>query len=228
MRHLIVGTAGHIDHGKSSLVQALTGIDPDRLKEEKRRGITIELGFADVELGPGRVLSFVDVPGHERFVRHMVAGAAGIDAVLLAVAADEGVQPQTREHLAICTLLGLAHGIVVLTKSDLVDAELLDVAALELRELLAGGFLAAAPLVPVSVRSGAGLAELRAELLRLFERVPPRGEDGVARLPVDRSFVLRGFGTVVTGTLASGVLHEGDEVEVLPGSGRGRIRGLQV
>lgn len=228
MRHIVLGTAGHIDHGKSALVKALTGTDPDRLKEEKRRGITIDLGFADLQLGDERVLSFVDVPGHERFVRHMVAGATGIDAVLLVVAADQGVQPQTREHLEICSLLGLRRGLVALTKCDLVDAELREVVALELREFLAGSFLADAPLIPVSARSGEGLDELRDALGGLFETVPARASGGLARLPVDRSFVLRGFGTVVTGTLVSGALREGEEVEVLPGGARGRVRGLQV
>ncbi len=228
MRHLIVGTAGHIDHGKSSLVRALTGIDPDRLQEEKDRGITIDLGFADLELDPERVISFVDVPGHERFVRHMVAGATGIDSVLLVVACDDGVRPQTREHLAICSLLRIRHGIVALSKSDLADGEMREVVELELREFLKGSFLEGAAVVPVSARTGEGLPELREALLALFDRVPERPAGGVARLPVDRSFVLRGFGTVVTGTLASGSLREGNEVEVLPGGRRGRIRGLQV
>jgi selenocysteine-specific elongation factor len=228
VRHLVLGTAGHIDHGKSALVHALTGIDPDRLKEEKRRGITIELGFADLDLGSERVLSFVDVPGHERFVRHMVAGATGIDAVLLVVAADQGVQPQTREHLDICRLLGLEHGVVALSKCDLVDAELQDVVALELQELLEGTFLEAAPMVHLSARNGEGLAQLRQALEALFDRIPQRSSRGLARLPVDRSFVLKGFGTVVTGTLVGGRLKEGEEIEVLPGGRRGRIRGLQV
>ena len=228
LRHLVLGTAGHIDHGKSALVRALTGTDPDRLPEEKSRGITIDLGFADMDLGEGRILSLVDVPGHERFVRHMVAGATGIDAVLLVVAADEGVKPQTREHVAICSLLEIQNGLVVLTKSDLVDADLLAVASLEVREFLSGTFLDGAPVIPVSSRTGAGLDDLRAALAALFSRVPPRPASGIPRLPVDRSFVLRGFGTVVTGTLVSGALREGDEIEVFPGGRRGRIRGLQV
>jgi len=228
MRHLVLGTAGHIDHGKSALVEALTGIDPDRLKEEKQRGITIELGFADMDLDEKRGISFVDVPGHERFVRQMVAGATGIDAVLLVIAADQGVQPQTREHLEVCSLLGLERGVVTLSKCDLVDADLQEVVTLEVRELLEGTFLETAPIVPVSARSGAGLEALRGELERLLDVIPERPADGIARLPVDRSFVLRGFGAVVTGTLVSGVLNEGDEVEVLPGGRRGRIRGLQV
>jgi selenocysteine-specific elongation factor len=174
------------------------------------------------------VLSFVDVPGHERFVRHMVAGATGIDAVLLVVAADQGVQPQTREHLDICSLLDVRRGVVALSKCDLVDAELCEVVSLELRELLKDGFLEDAPIVRVSARTGEGLDELRRELGEVFERVPPRGTEGVPRLPVDRSFVLKGFGTVVTGTLVSGRLEEGEEVEVLPGGRRARIRGIQV
>jgi len=228
MRHLVLGTAGHIDHGKSALVQALTGTDPDRLKEEKRRGITIELGFADLDLGDGRVLSVVDVPGHERFVRHMVAGASGIDAVLLVIAADQGVQPQTREHMGICTLLGLTRGVVALSKQDLVDPELREVVALEVGELLSDSFLRDAPIVPVSARTGEGLDDLRQALSNLFSRTSPRPQEGIPRLPVDRSFVLKGFGTVVTGTLAGSSLSEGDEVEVLPGGRRGRIRGLHV
>ena len=228
MAFLVVGTAGHIDHGKSALVHALTGIDPDRLKEEKRRGITIELGFADLELDDDRVVSFVDVPGHERFVRQMVAGAAGVDAVMLVVAADQGVQPQTREHLEICSLLGLRRGVVALTKCDLIDSDLAEVVALELRELLGGTFLQDAPLIRVSAKTQEGLLALRSALADLFTGFQERSAEGIARLPVDRSFVLRGFGTVVTGTLVSGRLQEGQEVEILPGGQRGRIRGLQV
>jgi len=224
----VFGTAGHIDHGKSSLVRALTGIDPDRLKEEQERGITIELGFADCDLGDRRVASFVDVPGHERFVRHMVAGAAGIDAVVLVVAADDGVRPQTLEHLAICSLLRVRDGVVAVSKADLVDDEILDVVRLEVRQAVAGTFLAEAPIVAYSARTGEGLAEVREALTVLFERLPERASTGVARLPVDRSFVMHGFGTVVTGTLMSGSLTEGDEVEVLPGGRRARIRGMQV
>jgi selenocysteine-specific elongation factor len=227
-RHLVVGTAGHIDHGKSALVKALTGTDPDRLREEKLRGITIDLGFADMDLGGDRVVSFVDVPGHERFVRHMVAGATGIDAVLLVVAADEGVKPQTREHLEICQLLGIGHGLVAVTKVDLVDADLVGVVVMEIREEIVGTFLERAPVALVSARSGEGLDQLRASLGSLFAAVPERSAEGPPRLPIDRSFVLRGFGTVVTGTLVSGRLREGDEVEIVPGGARGRIRGLQI
>jgi selenocysteine-specific elongation factor len=228
VRHLVVGTAGHIDHGKSALVEALTGTHPDRLKEERERGITIELGFADFEPAPNVVVSFVDVPGHERFVRHMVAGAAGIDAVLLVVAADEGVMPQTREHVRICALLGVRHGLVALSKSDLADAEVREVAALETHDFLRGTFLETAPVVPVSARTGEGLAELRAALAGLFATVSERPVTGVARLPVDRSFTMKGFGTVVTGTLVSGRLAEAEEVEILPGGRRARVRGLHV
>ena len=228
MRHIVVGTAGHIDHGKSSLVEALTGVHPDRLKEEQRRGITIDLGFADCELAPDGVVSFVDVPGHERFVRHMVAGASGLDAVLLVVAADDGVKPQTREHLAICALLGLRRGLVVLSKADLIEAELREVVVLEIREFLRETFLESAPVVPVSTRTREGLDTVRAELRRWLRELPERPASGVARLPIDRSFVQKGFGTVVTGTLGSGTLSEGDDIEILPGGRRGRVRGLQV
>jgi selenocysteine-specific elongation factor len=228
LRHLVAGTAGHIDHGKSALVEALTGVHPDRLKEEQRRGITIDLGFADFELPPDGVVSLVDVPGHERFVRHMVAGVSGLDTVLLVVAADDGIKPQTREHLAICSLLGMRSGIVVLSKADLVEPDLREVVALELREMLRGTFLEGAPLVAVSVRTREGIDALREELRRLLRELPERPAEGVARLPIDRSFVQKGFGTVVTGTLVSGALAEGDEIEILPGGKRGRIRGLQV
>jgi selenocysteine-specific elongation factor len=224
----IVGTAGHIDHGKSSLVKALTGTDPDRLKEEKERGITIELGFAHLDLGDGRVASFIDVPGHERFVRHMLAGAHGIDAVVLVVAADESVMPQTREHFHICRLLGIGRGLVALTKCDAADPELQALAELEIRELVAGSFLEGAPVVRVSARTGEGLPALLDHLRALASQVPPRDAGGVLRLPVDRAFTLRGFGTVVTGTLRGGRLAVGDEVEVMPSGLRSRVRGLHV
>jgi len=228
VRHLVVGTAGHIDHGKSALVFALTGVHPDRLKEEQRRGITIDLGFADLPLEPDGVVSLVDVPGHERFVRHMVAGVSGLDAVVLVVAADDGIKPQTREHLAICSLLGVRRGVVVLSKADLVESELRGVVALEVRELLRDSFLSAAPIVEVSSRTGEGVESLKDELRLLLREIPERSSEGVARLPIDRSFVQKGFGTVVTGTLVSGALSEGDEVEILPGGKRGRVRGIQV
>ena len=228
MRSLIVGTAGHIDHGKSALVRALTGVDPDRLKEEKERGITIDLGFAHLDLGEGLVASFIDVPGHERFVRNMLAGAHGIDAVLLVVAADESVMPQTREHFHICRLLGIPRGLVALTKCDAADADMQALAEMEVRELAAGSFLADAPVLRVSARTGQGLDALKDALRALARAVPPRPGAGLLRLPVDRAFTLRGFGTVVTGTLVSGTLAAGDEVEVLPGGRRARVRGLQV
>ena len=198
MRHLIFGTAGHIDHGKSALVRALTGTDPDRLKEEKARGITIDLGFA--HWADGEVnFSFVDVPGHERFVRNMLAGVGGIDAVVLVVAADESVMPQTREHFEICRLLHVPAGLVALTKADLVDEEMLELVRLETRELVAGSFLEDAPVVPVSSKTGAGLDDLRRELRALAGRVEPRRPRGVARLPIDRVFSVKGFGTVEIG-----------------------------
>ena len=226
-RSIVIGTAGHIDHGKSSLVRALTGTDPDRLKEEKARGITIDLGFAN--LNDGEVnLAFVDVPGHERFVRNMLAGAGGIDAVLLVVAADESVMPQTREHFAICRLLHVSSGAIALTKSDLVDRDTLELASLEIREMVAGSFLEHAPLVPVSSRTGEGLDALKAVLRDLASAARPRDVSGSTRLPVDRVFTLKGFGTVVTGTLVSGTLREGQAVAVLPRQLTASVRGLQV
>ncbi|HLA79380.1 MAG TPA: selenocysteine-specific translation elongation factor [Vicinamibacteria bacterium] len=228
MGSLIVGTAGHIDHGKSALVRALTGTDPDRLKEEKERGITIDLGFAHLDLGEGLVASFIDVPGHERFVRNMLAGAHGLDAVLLVVAADESVMPQTREHFHICRLLDVPSGLVVLSKCDLADADMLALAELEVRELVHGSFLEAAPILRVSAKTGAGLDHLRSALRDLAAGVGKRADQGLLRLPVDRVFTLRGFGTVVTGTLVSGSLQEGAEVEILPAGLRSRVRGLQV
>jgi selenocysteine-specific elongation factor len=209
-------------------VRALTGTDPDRLKEEKERGITIDLGFAHAELGEGIVASFVDVPGHERFVRHMLAGAHGIDAVALVVAADESVMPQTREHFHICRLLGVPRGLVVLTKCDLADADTRALAEMEARELVAGSFLEGRPVVPVSARTGEGLAALREALLALARETPPRPSEGLLRLPVDRVFSMKGFGTVVTGTLVAGELAVGEEVEALPSGRRARVRGLQV
>jgi selenocysteine-specific elongation factor len=209
-------------------VRALTGTDPDRLKEEKERGITIDLGFAHAELAPGLVASFVDVPGHERFVRHMLAGAHGIDAALLAVAADESVMPQTREHFHICRLLGIPRGLVALTKCDLVEADTQAIAELEVRELTAGSFLADRPIVRVSSRTGEGLDALRAALCALAAEAPARSSEGLLRLPVDRVFSLRGFGTVVTGTLVAGEIRVGEEVELLPSGRRARVRGLQV
>ncbi len=227
-RSLIVGTAGHVDHGKSALVRALTGTDPDRLKEEQERGITIDLGFAHMSLGEDLEASFIDVPGHERFVRNMLAGAHGLDAVLLVVAADESVMPQTREHFHICRLLGTRRGLVALTKCDVADAESQALAEMEVRELVAGSFLEGAPVVRTSARTRAGLDALVAELAAIAAGAGRRQAEGLLRLPVDRVFTLRGFGTVVTGTLLAGTLAEGDEVEVLPSGRRGRVRGLQV
>jgi selenocysteine-specific elongation factor len=227
MHSIIIGTAGHIDHGKSSLVQSLTGKDPDRLPEEKRRGITIDLGFADLDLGDVRI-GFVDVPGHERFVKNMLAGVHGIDAVALVIAADEGVMPQTREHFEICRLLDVRQGLIVLTKTDLVDEELLALVRAEAVELVAGSFLEGAPVVPVSVRSGVGLDELRATLRQVAALVPARSADFVTRLPIDRVFTMKGFGAVVTGTLVSGEISAGDELELLPSGRRVRVRGVQV
>jgi selenocysteine-specific elongation factor len=226
-RSIVVGTAGHIDHGKSALVRALTGIDPDRLQEEKARGITIDLGFAHCDLDGVRI-AFVDVPGHERFVRNMLAGVGGIDAVLLVVAADESVMPQTREHFDICRLLRIPAGIVALTKADLVDEDTLELVRLEVRELLEGSPLAAAPLVAVSARSGEGLPALRRALRDLAAAAARRGSAGATRLPIDRVFSMRGFGTVVTGTLVSGRIREDDELIVLPSGRRVKVRGVQV
>ncbi len=227
MSSIVIGTAGHIDHGKSSLVQALTGKNPDRLPEEKRRGITIDLGFADLELGDVRV-GFVDVPGHERFVKNMLAGVHGIDAVALVIAADEGVMPQTREHFDICRLLGVGHGLVVITKTDLVEEELLPLVRAEAEELVAGSFLEGAPMISVSAKTGSGLEELRVTLRQIAAETPARSADFVTRLPVDRAFTMKGFGAVVTGTLVSGRISEGDELELLPAGTRVRARGVQV
>ncbi len=228
MKRIIIGTAGHIDHGKTALVKALTGIDCDRLREEKERGITIELGFAALDLEGGRRVGIVDVPGHEKFVKNMVAGASGIDAVMLIIAADEGVMPQTREHLAICRMLAVQAGCVVLTKSDLVDADWLDLVAADVRDFVAGSFLDGAPVVAVSAQTGAGLDELRVRLAQMMDGVEERSAKGLCRLPVDRVFSMKGFGTVITGTLQAGTFQTGDEVSIEPGGQRAKIRGLQV
>src|SRR5262245_32856724 len=212
-KNIIVGTAGHIDHGKSSLVEALTGTHPDRLEEEKRRGITIDLGFAFLQEG-GIQFGFVDVPGHERFVGNMLAGAAGIDLVLLVVAADESIKPQTREHFDICRLLGIQRGIVALTKADLVDRDTFELARLELEEFLRGSFLEGAPILPVSAKTGAGLIELKKTLVEQAQHVPGKDTRRDFRLPIDRAFSIKGFGAVVTGTLVSGRVAGGDEVEL--------------
>jgi selenocysteine-specific elongation factor len=228
MKNIIVGTAGHIDHGKTALVKALTGIDADRLEEEKRRGITIDLGFAHLALTPELRLGFVDVPGHERFVKNMLAGAGGIDLVLFVVAADESIKPQTREHFDICRLLGVSRGIVVLTKADLVDEDILGLVRLEVEEMTAGSFLEGAPVVPVSSVTGAGLDDLRRELRRVAAEVQEKNAAGHFRLPVDRVFSVKGFGTVATGTLISGAVTKEQEVETYPAGRHLRVRGVQV
>jgi selenocysteine-specific elongation factor len=233
MKSVIVGTAGHIDHGKTALVKTLTGIDADRLEEEKRRGITIDIGFAHLELpaagGETLRMGFVDVPGHERFVRNMLAGVGGIDLVLLVIAADESIKPQTREHFDICRLLAVRRGITVLTKTDLVDRDTLDVVRLEVEEFLRGSFLGdASPIVEVSSLTGAGLGDLKLALVRAAEELPARDSNALARLPVDRVFSMKGFGTVATGTLVSGAIREEEELEVFPTGRRVRARGVQV
>src|ERR1700726_2552585 len=249
MKSIIVGTAGHIDHGKTALVKALTGIDADRLEEEKRRGITIDLGFAHMDLPargdektpdektpgektPGEILrlGFVDVPGHERFVRNMLAGVGGIDLVLLVIAADESIKPQTREHFEILQLLGVQRGITVVTKSDAGDAETLDVARLEVEEFLRGTFLEApkSPIVAVSSLTGAGLDDLKRAMIAAAAGVQSRDSHPLARLPIDRVFTMKGFGTVVTGTLVAGTIRREEEMEVFPGGRKVRVRGVQV
>jgi selenocysteine-specific elongation factor len=225
---VVLGTAGHIDHGKTTLVRALTGMDTDRLAEEKKRGISIDLGFADMTLPTGVRVSIIDVPGHERFIKNMLAGAGGIDAVLLVVAADEGVKPQTREHFEICRLLGIREGIVVLTKADLATPDRTCAVRRDVKTLCAGTFLENAPCVEVSAHARSGLDALVAELVSLNRRLPERGMQAYARLPIDRSFTMQGFGTVVTGTLAGGRLHQGEAVEIHPLRKEFRIRGLQV
>jgi selenocysteine-specific elongation factor len=234
MKSIIIGTAGHIDHGKTALVKALTGIDADRLQEEKRRGITIDLGFAHMDIrsanGDTLHLGFVDVPGHERFVRNMLAGVGGIDLVLLVIAADESIKPQTREHFDILQLLGVKRGITVLTKSDAVDTDTLEVVRLEVEDFLRGTFLEApnSPTVAVSSLTGAGLDDLKAAILTASRDVPPRDSRSIARLPIDRVFTMKGFGTVVTGTLISGTIRREEELEIFPSGQRVRVRGIQV
>ena len=228
MKNIIVGTAGHIDHGKTALVKALTGIDADRLEEEKRRGITIDIGFAHLQLTPELRLGFVDVPGHERFVKNMLAGVGGIDLVLFVVAADESIKPQTREHFDICRLLGIPRGIVVLTKADLVDKDIIDLVRLEVEEFVAGSFLEGAPIVPVSSTTAAGIDDLRRELQRVSQTVVEKSAAGHFRLPIDRTFSAKGFGTVITGTLISGAVNREQEVELYPTGRKLRVRGVQV
>src|SRR5947209_4874832 len=228
MRNIIVGTAGHIDHGKTSLVHALTGTDTDRLAEEKRRGISIDLGFAHLTLPTGDRIAFIDVPGHERFIKNMLAGAGGIEAVMLVIASDESVKPQTREHLDICRLLNLRQGLIVLTKCDLVSEDRITLAEEAARKLCFGSFLQDAPVVRVSAVTGQGLPELKDRLSSLARARTAIRSNGVARLPIDRSFALKGFGTVVTGTLWGGTLRTGETVEIQPLGREVRIRGLQV
>jgi selenocysteine-specific elongation factor len=227
MKHVIAGTAGHIDHGKSALVRALTGVDPDRLKEEQQRGITIDLGFAHLDLGDVQV-GFVDVPGHEKFVKNMLAGVGGIDFVLLVIAADESIMPQTREHFDICRLLGVSAGIVVINKVDLVDPEMLELVVDEVTEAMAGSFLEKAEIIPVSSRTGEGIEQLKRSIHDLALAAPPRPGNRLLRLPIDRAFSIHGFGTVVTGTLTSGEIQKDQEIEFVPGGLTAKVRGLQV
>jgi selenocysteine-specific elongation factor len=228
MKHVILGTAGHIDHGKTALVKALTGVDTDRLKEEKERGITIELGFTFLDLPSGIRLGIIDVPGHERFVKHMVAGVWGIDLVALIIAADEGVMPQTKEHLDICKLLKVKKGLIVLTKIDLVERELLELVREEVTDIAKDTFLKDAPILAVSSLTGEGIPQLISTLDHLSKEIEERSSDGLFRLPIDRIFVMKGFGTVVTGTIVSGKLSLGETVEILPSGLEGKVRNLQV
>lgn len=228
MRNIVVGTAGHIDHGKTALIRALTGIDTDRLEEEKRRGISIDLGFAHMDLGPDLRVGFVDVPGHERFVKNMLAGAAGVDLVLLVIAADESIKPQTREHFDICRLLGVREGIIVLTKADLVEPGWLDLVRVEVEEFVRGSFLEGAPVVAVSSKTGEGLDRLREVIRLVSQRLPEKDSGRHFRLPIDRAFTMKGFGTVVTGTLISGSVRENQDLELHPERRRVRVRGVQV
>ena len=228
MKYIVVGTAGHIDHGKSTLIKVLTGVDPDRLKEERERGITIDLGFASLQLGDRLRVGFVDVPGHERFVKNMLAGVGGIDAVLLVVAANESIMPQTREHFDICRLLSIPRGLVVITKCDLVEREIVELVQLELQDYLRGSFLEGAPVIPFDASSQEGLDSIRQALTELGDGLPPRNRDLPFRLPIDRCFSSRGFGTVVTGTLVSGTIQKEGEVELYPTGKRSRVRHLQV
>ena len=228
MRHIIVGTAGHIDHGKTALVKALTGADTDRLAEEKRRGISIDLGFAHLDVTPDLRLGFIDVPGHERFVKNMLAGASGIDLVLMVIAAGESIMPQTREHFEICRLLGLRRGVIAITKSDIADADTLELTRMEVEEFVAGSFLEDAPMIAVSAITGAGITELRNALSTVATNTSIKDASNFFRLPIDRSFSMRGHGSVVTGTLIAGVLKIEDEVELSPVNKRARVRGLQI
>ncbi len=228
MKQIILGTAGHIDHGKTTLIKALTGTDTDRLKEEKLRGITIELGFASLDLPSGQHLGIVDVPGHEKFVKNMVAGATGIDIVVMVIAADEGVMPQTREHMEICTLLGVKYGFVVLTKTDLVDEEWLELAMEDVKDFIRGTFLEDTPIIPVSSTTGDGIPVFIQTLDELSTQIPDRSSSGLFRLPVDRVFTMKGFGTVITGSLISGRIQVGDTIMIYPSKITSKVRGIQV
>jgi selenocysteine-specific elongation factor len=228
MPHLIVGTAGHIDHGKTALVKALTGIDADRLKEEKERGITIDIGFAHLALGSDTTVGFIDVPGHERFIKNMLAGVGGIDLVMLVIAADESVMPQTREHLDICSLLHIKQGFTVLTKIDKVDNDLVDLVEMEVKEFLKGSFLENSPILRVSSQTGEGIPQIVATVTDFVHRIGPKDANAIFRLPVDRCFTMKGFGTVVTGTLIAGQVRREDEVEIFPLQRTTRVRGIQV
>lgn len=226
MKKVILGTAGHIDHGKSSVVKALTGIDPDRLKEEKERGITIDLGFANI-VYPDVVVGIVDVPGHERLIKNMLAGVGGMDMVMLVVAADEGVMPQTKEHLAICNLLKIKSGIIALNKADLVDEETLELAKEDVKEAVKGTFLENAEIVAVSAKTGLNIEVLKGKIRELALKVSEKSTGGIFRMPIDRVFTLKGFGTVVTGTVLSGAITIDSPVEILPAGITSKVRGLQ-
>ncbi len=228
MKQIILGTAGHIDHGKTSLIKAVTGINTDRLKEEKLRGITIELGFASMDLPSGQHIGIVDVPGHEKFVKHMVAGATGIDIVVLVIAADEGVMPQTREHMDICSLLNIKYGFVALTKTDMVDEEWMELVTEDIMDFVHGTFLEDAPIIPVSSTTGKGLPEFIETLNELSSKIPQKTATGLFRLPVDRVFTMKGFGTVITGTLLSGKVNVGDSIMIYPSGITSKVRGIQV
>ena len=228
MKRIVIGTAGHVDHGKTTLIKALTGIDCDRLKEEKERGLTIELGFASLVLPSGERVGVVDVPGHVKFIRHMLSGASGIDLVLLIVAADEGVMPQTVEHVQICELLGIEKGVVALTKTDMVDEDLLDLAISDVKSFLDGTFLKDTPIIPVSSVTGSGLDKLLEVLEKEVLEAKERNTTGIAFLPIDRVFTIKGFGTVATGTLAKGTFVEGQDVEILPSGIKAKIRSIQI
>jgi selenocysteine-specific elongation factor len=228
LKQIILGTAGHIDHGKTSLIKAISGIDTDRLKEEKQRGITIELGFASIDLPDGQHVGIVDVPGHEKFVKNMVAGATGIDIVAMVIAADEGVMPQTREHMEICSLLGVRHGFVALTKTDMVDEEWLELAIDDIESFSRGSFLEGQPIVPVSSVTGDGIPQFVETLQAICTAVPERKQTGLFRLPVDRVFTMKGFGTVITGSLVSGKIAVGETIMIYPPRIKSKVRGIQV